>query len=63
MRKSKDIYALYKGDRFLELGTVNELAAYLNVSPRTIRFYASNTYKKRMKGNNYYIVIKVEEDD
>ena len=53
-------YALYKGDEFLQIGTIKELAEYLNVKPKTIQFYASPTYQKRNKGNNY-IVIKVED--
>lgn len=61
MRKSKTIYALYKGDKFLDLGTVPELARYLNVKEETIRFYNSKRYKLRRKdSNNYYIVIRVE---
>lgn len=61
MRKSKTIYALYKGDTFLDLGTVPELARYLKVKKETIRFYNSKRYKQRRKdSNNCYIVIKVE---
>lgn len=39
------IYALYKGDKFLTLGTKQELADYLRVSKRTIDHYASSYYK------------------
>lgn len=61
MRKSKTIYAIYKGEEFLNLGTVPELAKYLNVSERTIKFYTTKTYRKRRKdSNNSIIVIKVE---
>ena len=60
MRKSKTIYALYKGDTFLDLGTVPELARYLKVKKETIRFYNSKRYKQRKDSNNSYIVIKVE---
>ena len=64
MRKSKVVYALYKGDTFLELGTVPELAKYLNVKESTIKFYTTKTYRKRRKGsNNSYIVIKVEDNE
>lgn len=61
MRKSKTVYALYKGDTFIDLGTACELAKVLNVSERTIKFYATKTYKERRKeSNNSIIVIKVE---
>ena len=43
------------------MGTVPELAKYLGVSTRTIKFYTTKTYRKRRKedGNNI-VVIKVE---
>ena len=60
MRKN-NIYALYKGDTFINLGTVKELAKFMNVSEATIRFYITKVYKERRKdSNNSYIVIKVE---
>ena len=55
-------YCLYKGDDVKAIGTKKELAAYLDVSIRTIEFYASPTYRKRNKKGNCYIVIKIEED-
>ena len=55
------MYALYKGDNILTIGTIRELALYLGVKERTIKFYATPTYQKRNKGNNY-IVIRIEED-
>ena len=63
MRTIKNVYALYKGDTFLEIGTAKELAKYLNVSERTIRFYITNVYKQRRKNsNNSIIVIKIGEE-
>ncbi len=54
-------YALYHGDKFIDLGTKEYLAKILNVKVRTIEFYLSPTYKRR---TNYqgYIVIRIEED-
>lgn len=54
-------YAIYKGDTYLFGGTIKDLAKYLGVSERTIRFYTTPVYRKRTKdSNNRYIVIKVE---
>lgn len=53
-------YALYHGDEFLAIGTLEELAEYLGVSYGTIK-----SYKARFnhgKSNNYYIFIEVEYD-
>lgn len=52
-------YALYRGDEFLKIGTLEELANYLKVERRTILFYASPTYLKRHNGNGY-VVVKLD---
>ena len=51
------IYALYKGDVFIDLGTKDYLAKLLGVTKKTISFYMSPTYQKR---NNYkgWVVVK-----
>lgn len=64
MAKRKPIeYALYKGDKFLALGTKEELAEYLGCKEKTINFYRTKTYQKRIEKsqNERYIVIKVED--
>ncbi len=42
-------YALYKGDKFIDIGTAKELAKKCNVKPETIEFYASPSYLKRLE--------------
>ena len=42
-------YALYKGEECLAIGTIKELAKRLKVKERTIYFYTTPTYKKRVK--------------
>lgn len=56
-------YALYKGDKFIDLGSRKKLAELINVKESTITFYMSPTYKKRAKNeyNNRYLVIKIKE--
>lgn len=46
MKRSKVIYALYKGDTFINLGTKEDLAKELNVMPKTIKFYSSGFGKR-----------------
>lgn len=60
MRRCTKMYALYHGDNILTIGTIKELAKYLGVGERTIKFYSTPTYKKRVQ--NGYLVIKIEED-
>ena len=44
---SKSIYAIYQGDKFLDLGTVKELAKKFNVIENTIYYWASPVYKRK----------------
>lgn len=50
-------YALYKGDELLAIGTRTELAKKFDIKEKTISFYNSPAYKKRIKGLNRRIVV------
>lgn len=56
------IFALYKGDKFIDIGTKEYLANLLNVRKETIEFYASPTQLKRNK-DNCYVVVRIEDDE
>ena len=43
------VYAMYKGEECLGIGTIKELAEILNVKKSTIRFYTTPTYKKSVR--------------
>lgn len=43
------VYALYKGEECLGIGTLKELAEQLKVKYETMYFYTTPTYKKRIK--------------
>ena len=58
-RKPKE-YALYKGDKFLAMGTVKELAKKMGITENTIRLYHSIAHKKR-NYKNCRILIDLEE--
>jgi len=62
MKKIKE-YALYRGDTFLMIGTINEIAEAYNIKPSTVRFYASQVYKKRRENNKDYLILVEIEDD
>lgn len=58
--KTKE-YAMYKGEELLGIGTIQELAKVLNVKVKTIRFYRTPTYQKRVKkGKNRRELIEIE---
>ena len=61
MGKMKE-YALYKGDKFIDIGTKEYLANLLNVKKETIEFYASPTKLKRNK-DNCYVVVRIDDDE
>ena len=56
-----NVYALYKGERLLDIGTVNELAEKFGIKEKTIYYYKTPTYKKRNKKENHRVLIKIEE--
>ena len=61
MKKNNKAYALYKGEECLGIGTLEELAEQLKISRKTMVFYATPTYKKRVKkGINRRVLVRVE---
>ena len=56
-------YALYKGDEFIDLGTKEELSERNGISPNTIMFYTTPTYRRRIQGkeDKRFIVVRLEE--
>lgn len=55
------IYAMYKGDECLAIGTLIQLSKALNIKIETLYFYMSPTYKKRVKkGKNRRELVRVE---
>jgi len=47
--KDTRIFALYKGDTYITQGTIREIAKYRGCTKRTISFYLTDSYKKRLK--------------
>lgn len=41
------VYALYKGDELLDVGTLEYLSKKFNIKKRTLLFYQSLAYRKR----------------
>ena len=57
------IYAIYKGDDFVDLGTLEELSKNIGILKKTLQFMKSPSYKKRMKKYDRFMMIyKIEED-
>lgn len=66
MPKAENIfeYALYRGDEFITLGTVKEIAQYLGVKEASVRFWTMPSYIARIKQyHNSLRAIRIEEED
>ena len=55
-------YALYKGDTFIMIAdTIQDIAAWLNVSVGTVRWMSYPSAHKRFEGKDAMLVYKYEE--
>ncbi|MGE7545033.1 hypothetical protein [Sporosarcina newyorkensis] len=65
--KRHRVFALYKGDELLSVGTIEEIAEELNVLPETVLFYGTNVYKRRLETRknpkNCRELVELEDDD
>ena len=56
----KKEYALYKGEKCLAIGTIEEIAEIMNVKVKTIYFYTMPVYKKRCsKSANRLTMVEI----
>lgn len=63
MDLKKKEYALYKGEKLLIIGTIDEIAKHQNIKRKTVLFYQSPAYLKRHEKfhiGNYKILVKLD---
>lgn len=60
LRYNKQIYALYKGEKYIMQGTIRELAERRGVSESTMRYYRYESYLERAKGPNRIKLVALE---
>lgn len=53
-------YALYHGDKFIDLGTLDYLTKKLNLSESSIKYYATPSYHKKRPNGMY--AFKLEDN-
>jgi len=59
-------YALYKGDEFVDLGSIRYLAKELGIKERSVIYYMSPAYQRKLGGDakgSHYILIRIEDDE
>lgn len=57
------VYAMYKGDMLLSIGTTKEICKEMNISIKTFQYYRSSAYKKRLqtrKVKNARVIIRID---
>jgi hypothetical protein len=65
MRLEVNEYALYKGDTFVDLGTMSHLSKVTGKSSDTLRFLSTPTYISALAKTTRtaaMVVIKIEEE-
>jgi hypothetical protein len=64
--RKEQIYGLYKGDIFLDVGTAKELSKKFNVTRKTVQFWSTPSYKKRVEATgdiNRLIAVKIGKEN
>ncbi|MED1535454.1 hypothetical protein [Bacillus pseudomycoides] len=60
-------YVVYKGESLLCIGTIQECAQHIGVLPKTVHFYLTPAYQRRLakrkKARNYITVTELEGDE
>ncbi|GAJ26174.1 hypothetical protein JCM15457_1087 [Liquorilactobacillus sucicola DSM 21376 = JCM 15457] len=59
MARRASIYAIYRGDSFIDVGTLHELARRNKITVGTLLFKASPTYAQRTKYEGTVRVYKI----
>lgn len=55
-------YALYKGDEFVTIGTIEEIANFLGIKIESVKFMTYPTHKKRSESRtNASILVDLDE--
>ena len=63
MKRKRWIYAMYKGEELLAMGTSDEICKQMKINKQTFLYYRTRNYKKRIenrKAKNYRIVIRIK---
>lgn len=65
IKTNEKYYALYKGDKFIDLGSMLYLCKKYNFRRQTLMFYKTPAYLKRIeKGyKKKLILIEIEDDE
>ncbi len=60
------VYAMYKGENLLSIGTAKEICKEMGISYKTFQFYRTSHYKKIVENSrlkNRRVIIRVDKED
>lgn len=60
------VYAMYKGEQLLSIGTPTEICKEMGIKLQTFRFYRTKHYKNIVDNSrlkNRRVVIRIEDDE
>lgn len=61
VRNSKT-YALYKGDKLLMYGTIDDIAKARGIKRKSVLTRLTKSYNSRMNGNNHLVLVELEDE-
>lgn len=60
------VYAMYKGEELLSIGTSKEICKEMGISIKTFQFYRTKHYKNIVKNSrlkNRRVIVKVDKEN
>lgn len=64
--RKEQVYGVYKGDKFLDVGTAKELSEKFNVKRKTVQYWSTPAHKKRVEESgdlNRLIAVKIGKEN
>jgi hypothetical protein len=64
-KKGRWVYAMYKGDECLAIGTSDEICEQMGIKKNTFGFYRTKTYLERAKDlnwKNYKTIVRIDNE-
>lgn len=55
----EEVFALYKGDCFIAIGTAEELARLQGVTAETIRYYSTPAHRRCAENTNRFLAVRI----
>ena len=62
VRWDEKIYALYKGEEFISVGTIPEISSEVGKSTRFLKYMTFPVYKRKVTANALHMYL-LEDDD